>query len=79
VGYIYSQARKYKVVEDSGPLISEKMTKAIGFFGPTKANISLVVPIFQKIKPNDNYSDKGKGKKRSRGRNRKNEEVKGNE
>lgn len=77
VGYIYSQARKYKVVEDSGPLISEKMTKAIGFFGPTKANISLVVPIFQKIKPNDNYRDKGKSK--SRGRNRKKEEVKGNE
>ena len=53
VGYIYSQARKYSVIEECGPLISEKRTKKIGFFGPTKANISLVVPIFQKVKPND--------------------------
>ena len=53
VGYIYSQARKYTVIEPGSPLISDKRTKKIGFFGPTKANISLVVPIFQKVKPND--------------------------
>ena len=53
VGYIYSQARKYTVIEAGAPLISDKITKNIGFFGPTKANISLVVPIFQKVKPND--------------------------
>lgn len=53
VGYIYSQARKYSVIEECGPLISEKRIKKIGFFGPTKANISLVVPVFQKVKPND--------------------------
>lgn len=53
VGYIYSQARKYTVVESGAPLISNKITKKVGFFGPTKANISLVVPIFQKVKPND--------------------------
>lgn len=53
VGYIYSQARKYTVIESHGPLISDKITKKVGFFGPTKANISLVVPIFQKVKPND--------------------------
>ena len=53
VGYIYSQARKYTVIEANGPLISDKITKTIGFFGPTKANISLVVPIFQRVKPND--------------------------
>ena len=53
VGYIYSQARKYTVVEANGPLISDKITKMIGFFGPTKANVSLVVPIFQKVSPND--------------------------
>lgn len=52
-GYIYSQARKYTVVEAHGPLISDKITKKVGIFGPTKANVSLVVPIFQKIKPND--------------------------
>lgn len=53
VGYIYSQARKYTVIESAGPLISDKITQKIGYFGPTKANISLVVPIFQKVKPND--------------------------
>ena len=53
VGYIYSQARKYTVIESGAPLISDKITKKIGYFGPTKANISLVVPIFQKVKPND--------------------------
>lgn len=53
LGYIYSQARKYSVIEAHGPLISDKITKKVGFFGPTKANISLVVPIFQKVKPND--------------------------
>ena len=51
VGYIYSQARKYTVIEAGSPLISNKITKTVGFFGPTKANISLVVPIFQKVKP----------------------------
>ena len=51
VGYIYSQARKYTVIEAGAPLISDKITKNIGYFGPTKANISLVVPIFQKVKP----------------------------
>ena len=53
VGYIYSQARKYTVIESGSPLISDKITKTVGFFGPTKANISLVVPIFQKVKPNN--------------------------
>ena len=53
VGYIYSSARKYTVIEPGSPLISDKRTKKVGFFGPTKANISLVVPIFQKVKPND--------------------------
>ena len=53
VGYIYSEARKYTVIESGAPLISDKITKKIGFFGPTKANISLVVPIFQRVKPND--------------------------
>ena len=57
VGYIYSEARKYTVIESGSPLISDKITKKIGFFGPTKANISLVVPIFQKVKP----SNKAKG------------------
>ena len=53
VGFIHSQARKYSVIESGSPLISEKITKMVNFFGPTKANISLVVPIFQSVKPND--------------------------
>ena len=56
LGFIYSQARKYSVIEENAPLISDKITKTIGFFGPTKANISLVVPIFQRVKPNDKVS-----------------------
>ena len=38
LGFLYSQARQYSVIEASGPLISDKITKSIGFFGPTKAN-----------------------------------------
>ena len=53
VGVIYSQARKYTVIEANGPLISDKITKNVLFFGPTKANVSLVVPIFKKINPNN--------------------------
>ena len=53
VGFIYSEARKYTVIEATGPLISDKITQKVRYFGPTKANISLVVPIFQKVKPND--------------------------
>jgi hypothetical protein len=53
LGYIYSKARKYTVIESQGPLISDKITKNVRFFGPTKANISLVVPIFQKVKPSN--------------------------
>ena len=53
VGYIYSQARKYSVIPDHGVLISDKYTKHVRYFGPTKANVSLVVPIFKKVKPND--------------------------
>ena len=52
VGCIYSQARKYTVIEPNSPLISDKITKNVWFIGPTKANISLVVPIFKKVKPN---------------------------
>ena len=54
VGCIYSVARKYTVVDAYSPLISDKITKNVMFIGPTKANISLVVPIFQKVKPQKN-------------------------
>ena len=58
LGFIYSQARKYTVIEANGPLISDKITKTVVFFGPTKANISLVVPIFQRVKPNDQEANR---------------------
>ena len=58
LGFIYSQARKYTVIEANGPLISDKITKTVVFFGPTKANISLVVPIFQRVKPNDKEANR---------------------
>ena len=52
VGYIYSEARKYTVIEPGAPLISDKITKKISFVGPTKANVSLVVPLFKSyLKP----------------------------
>ena len=53
LGYIYSEARQYTVIEATGPLISDKITKKVGYFGPTKANVSLVVPIFKKVKPSN--------------------------
>ncbi len=50
VGYIYSWARPYTVRNDHGQLISDRQKKHIGWIGPTKANISLVVPIYKRIK-----------------------------
>ena len=49
VGYIYSWARPYTVHDDYGQLISNRQKKHIGWIGPTKANISLVVPIYKRI------------------------------
>lgn len=49
VGYIYSWARPYTVHNDYGQLISNRQKKHIGWIGPTKANISLVVPIYKRI------------------------------
>ena len=51
VGYIYSEARKYTVIEPGSPLISDKITKQFNFIGPTKATISLVVPVFRRTTP----------------------------
>ncbi len=50
LGFIHSQSRKYSVIESAGPLIDNKITRKMNFFGPTKANVSLVVPIFKRIK-----------------------------
>lgn len=50
VGYIYSVARPYKVVEKGGDLLWNKQLQRIHYFGPTRLNIALTVPIFKRIK-----------------------------
>ena len=47
VGYFYSQARDYEVYTPGGKGYKEKdLTKVIQYFGPVKATVSLVVPIY---------------------------------
>lgn len=50
LGYIYSVARPYKVVEKGGDLLWNKQLQRIHYFGPTRLNIALTVPIFKRIK-----------------------------
>ena len=49
VGYFYSLARSYEVYTEGGKGYKDKdMAKRIQFFGPTKANVTLVIPIYCK-------------------------------
>ena len=48
VGYIHANSRKYKVLSDYGPLFKEDGDILFDYFGPTKAAISIVVPIRKK-------------------------------
>jgi hypothetical protein len=50
VGYIYSVARPYAVAEKGGDLLWRKQLKHIHYFGPTRLNVALTVPIFKRIK-----------------------------
>ncbi|MBE6210376.1 MAG: DUF3575 domain-containing protein [Rikenellaceae bacterium] len=50
VGYIYSVARPYAVAEKGGDLLWRKQLQHIHYFGPTRLNIALTVPIFKRIK-----------------------------
>lgn len=45
VGYIHSWGRPYEVLADYGPLFKEIADISFDYFGPTKAAVSLVVPI----------------------------------
>ena len=45
VGYIHSWGRPYHVVSDYGPLFKDDTDLRFDYFGPTKAAVSLVVPI----------------------------------
>lgn len=50
VGYIYSQARPYKAASKGGELLWDKQLQKIHYFGPTRLNVALTVPIFKRIK-----------------------------
>lgn len=45
VGYIHSWGRPYHVVSEYGPLFKDDTDLRFDYFGPTKAAVSLVVPI----------------------------------
>lgn len=49
VGYIHSDAREYKVFTAGGDAIRTGATKNINWFGPTKAGVSLVIPITRTV------------------------------
>lgn len=45
IGYVYTYMRPYKVYEDGGKGYRQGYTKEVHWFGPTKATVSLVIPI----------------------------------
>lgn len=50
LGYIYSQARPYEAAEKGGELLWGKQLQKVHYFGPTRLNVALTVPIFKRIK-----------------------------
>jgi outer membrane protein OmpA-like peptidoglycan-associated protein len=48
VGYIHSVGRTYDVFSEGGDLIPDGNRHTFQYFGPTKAAVSLVIPIFKK-------------------------------
>lgn len=48
IGYIYSFVKPYDVFEPGGKAYKRGYTKNVNWFGPTKAGVSLVVPIKSK-------------------------------
>ena len=51
VGFLHSSARRYDVFEDGGKLFKRKgVTETTTWIGPLKASVSLVVPIYKKMK-----------------------------
>ncbi len=48
VGYLRSDYRKYEVLADYGPLFKEDGEYLFDYIGPTKAAVSLVIPIRKK-------------------------------
>ena len=50
VGYIHSDAREYNVYTPGGKAFKTGVEKAVDWIGPTKAGISLVIPIYRKVR-----------------------------
>lgn len=50
VGFIHSSARKYKVYNEDGKAFRTGVTERVNWFGPTKATVSLVVPLYRKVR-----------------------------
>ena len=50
VGYIHSGATKYRVYTDGGHAFRTGINKNFNWFGPTKVGISLVIPLYKKIR-----------------------------
>ena len=46
VGYLYAKARPYYVPVPGGVLLWNKEIRQIHYFGPTRLNVSIAVPIF---------------------------------
>lgn len=45
IGYIHSWGRPYHVISDYGPLFKDEADIRFDYFGPTKAAVSIVVPL----------------------------------
>ena len=50
VGWIHSQAQKYKVYNAGGHAYRTGGERTFNWFGPTKGTVSFVVPIYKKVK-----------------------------
>lgn len=48
VGYIHAWARNYTVHDEYGPLFKEDGDILFDYFGPTKAAVNIVIPIYRK-------------------------------
>lgn len=48
IGYLYSTGKTYDVPYPGGALIPDGQVKTVHFFGPTRAEISLVFPLYRK-------------------------------
>ena len=48
LGYLYSTGRTYDVPKPGGALIPDHNVRIVNFFGPTRAEVSLVIPIYKR-------------------------------